>query len=304
MSIDSRLKLLSHSSIRSFHTCPRKYQLTKTYPEAVRESNVDLDFGSAFGEGIQALIEGCSMQDAVFRAILQWSGDLTETKKDKSIWTCISGMEKFLVLRDMGTLADYEIAYWKGKPCTELSFRITLPEGFYYRGYLDMLLRHKLSGELLVVDIKTSGANYSNPAKYVNSGQNIGYSIVVDKIAPGTSSFEVMYYEYLTGVKKFVEHTFMVGVLARANWLRNIRLDINTMLMYDKLEVNEWPQHGESCSAHNSQCQFIDVCMMTNKSLLGELELRDAKEIDAVEEYDIEVSFEELISNQLDRIRG
>lgn len=304
--IDSRLKNLSHSSLCLLHSCPRKYQLTKLWPEYTREETVDTSYGKMFGEGLQQIIAGADVETAMLLAISQWNLDIWEVKKEKSFWHCFQAIENFVSLLPESVLANYEVVIWKGKPACELSFRIALPNGFYYRGYIDVLLKHKFDDSLLVVDAKTSGANYASPAKYQNSAQAIGYSIVVDVIAPGTSSFNVMYYEYLTRLNKYVEHTFLKDYLERANWIRDIMLDIEVMKIYDNYE--SWPMHGESCGGYgNFSCNFLDNCTMQTASLVGsKLIETDAAELDKdkdgnFKKYDIEVTLDELIAAQLGR---
>ncbi len=128
----------------------------------------------------------------------------------------------------------------------------------------------------------------------------------MDKIEPDYSQYDVMYYEYLTATKKYVDHHFVIGNLQRAQWLRNLLLDVQIMVAYDQYE--EWPMHGESCTAYNRACQFLDVCTMTTTALtMGHRETRPALELDTKGgseqvQYDVYVSFEELVQGQLARV--
>ena len=302
--MDSRLKLISNSSLCSVHSCPRRYQLTKLYPLATRDATIHTEFGKAFGEGMQVLLSGSSLQDAVLSAVPLWTLDLEEEEKGKSFWHCITALEKFSLIMQTSALSEYEVARFgpEQKPACELSFSIALPDGFYYRGYVDIVMRHRLTGTYLVVDIKSTGSNYINPAKYTHSTQALGYSVVMDHVAPGQSQYEVMYYEYSTSTHKFTDHIFMIGNLQRAEWLRDLLLDIQIMKLYNT--YSEWPKHGESCLSYNRPCQFLDVCTMSTDSLCGSSkELADAAELDSrkLVDYDIVVSLEQLIESQLDR---
>jgi hypothetical protein len=302
MTIDSRLKLISNSSLCSVHSCPRRYQLTKLYQLATRDATIHTEFGKSFGEGMQVLLSGGSLQDAVLSAIPLWTFDLEEEEKGKSFWHCITALEKFSLIIQTSALAEYEVATLNGKPACELSFSIALPDGFYYRGYVDIVMRHRFTGAYLVVDIKSTGSTYVNPAKYAHSTQALGYSVVMDHVAPGQSQYEVMYYEYSTTTGKFVDHVFMIGNLQRAIWIRDLLLDIQVMKLYDS--YSEWPMHGESCLSYNRPCQFLDICTMSTASLCGtEKEERDGAEIDsrALADYDIVCSLQDLIESQLER---
>jgi hypothetical protein len=258
-----------------------------------------------FGEGIQQLLSGTSFEDAILIAAQQWTMDLFEANKDKSFWNCFLALETFQRIRDTSILADYEVVIFNGKPACELSFRLTLPDGFYYRGYIDILMQNKLTGELLVVDAKTSGRKYSSSTMYQNSAQAIGYSIIIDAIRPEASGYQVLYYEYLTSMNKFVDHLFTKDYLERANWIRNIMIDIEGMKLYDSYP--DWPMHGESCGGFGSwSCPYIDNCTMRTASLVGDKVIDvDAKELDRRNDelitYDIEVTLEQVIQAQLEK---
>ena len=312
MPVDSRLKLISNSSIGSLHTCPRKYQLTKVSPDSIREKSVHTEFGKMFGEGLQAILMGAPLEEAVLRAALQWTIDLDEELKDKSFWSAITAIENFSVIRTSTLLADYEVAYVEGKPATELNFSIALPNGYYYRGYIDIVMQHVTTGDYLVVDIKTTGAKYTDSRKFQNSPQAIGYSVVMDKVAPGLSSFDVLYYEYLTGLRKYTDHHFTIGHLQRAQWLRNLVIDTNIMEYYGQYE--DWPMHGGSaCIGYGRPCQFMDICTMSTASITGgKMETEDARKYDTKWDYDlgkavpveytVEVTFQELVDTQMDKL--
>lgn len=300
--IDSRLKLLSHSSCCLLHSCPRKYQLQKLWPVYEKDATVHTEYGKMFGAGIQAILCGANIQDAIIEASLQWSLDIYDTEKEKSFWHCINAIIKFQDELPDTILSQYKVVYWNGKPASELSFMIELPDRFYYRGYIDILLEHKFDGSLLVVDAKTSGANYISSYKYQNSAQAIGYSIVIDAIRPNTTSFSVCYFEYLTGLNKFVDHIFVKNYLERAYWIRNLLLDIELIKLYSSYD--DWPMHGESCGGFGKyHCQFIDTCTMMTKNLVGnKIVYVDPIQLDydANKDYTIKVKLIDIINSQLE----
>lgn len=334
--IDTRLKMLSHSSCSLLHSCPRKYQLTKLIPHA-REESIHLSFGSAFGEGIQRLLCKDSLQDATIRAVLEWDMSIFEDSvPDKTLWRCIAALEMFHdklhnplaeleasmglgVETEDGTdmemltpniLFDYEVAKYQGQYAAELGFAIELPDGFVYRGYVDLVLQHKETRAPLVVDIKSTAAKSTNSAKFQNSPQCLGYSIVVDAvIGDDYEEFGVLYYEYMTGLRKYISHYFILGILSRAKWLHNLMMDTRVVKLYS--EGSDFPMHGESCVSFNRVCHFMNTCMISTESLLGESWQPDTRSWQEVEaEYGtrkqihIHVSIAELIQNQLTRINN
>lgn len=295
--MDTRLKNLSHSSSCLLHSCPRKYQLTKLWPDLEREESIDTIYGKMFHVGIQNFVCGVPINESLLIAALEWKTDLYEFKKEKSFFHCWNAIEQFAYLYPETQLANYKVLEYNGKPAMELSFRIELPNGFYYRGYVDLVLQNLYDDSILVVDLKTSGAKYTSPAKYQNSAQNIGYSLVLETILPGMQSFNVMYYEYLTSINKYVAHDFLVDPLDRAIWIRDLLMECDVMQFYDNNE--DWPKHGESCISYNRPCNFLDNCTTPLSMLIGtDVEERDGKEIDREQNYDIEVNLLSLIEAQ------
>ena len=325
--IDTRLKMLSNSSSMLLHTCPRKYQLIKLCG-AEREQSMHLSFGSAFGEGLQQLLSGATLQAAVISAVLQWDMDIfAEDFLDKTLWKCIAALESFhyrlhspiaaiLEANDNydldeltpNLIGEYEVAYINGKPACEVGFAIELPNGFVYRGYVDIIMRHKATSKYLVVDIKSTISNSSNNAKFQNSPQALGYSIVLDAVAHGQSEFSVLYYEYMTTVKKYVSHYFTLGNLSRAKWLHNLVMDMKSVELY-QANGDDYPSHGESCVSFQRTCPFIDTCGISIGSMLGEAwqpDTRPWKELEAEtarktgKHIDVYVTLDELIARQLE----
>lgn len=326
--IDTRLKMLSNSSSMLLHTCPRKYQLLKLCG-AEREQSMHLSFGSAFGEGLQQLLSGASLQDAVISAVLQWDMDIfAEDFADKTLWKCIAALESFhyklhspiaaiLEANDNydldeltpNLISEYEVAYINGKPACEVGFAIELPNGFVYRGYVDIIMQHKSTGQYLVVDIKSTRANSSNKAKFQNSPQALGYSIVLDAVAPGQSEFGVLYYEYMTTVKRYVSHYFTLSNLSRAKWLHNLVMDMKSIELYATGE--DFPSHGESCVSFQRTCPFLDTCGISLSSMLGDEwqpDTRPWKELEAEialrtgKDIEVYVTLDELIQRQLEAL--
>jgi len=303
LDIDSRLKLLSNSSNGLLHSCPRKYQLTKQWPENTRDETVDTSYGKMFGEGIQRLLIGDSLQDAWLHAITQWTMEIDDFKRRKTFWGCLEAIKDFHDFAGRILLSEYEAVAFNGKWSNELSFCILLPDGFYYRGYMDIVLRHKQSGRILVVDVKTTNMKYSTPYKFQHSPQAIGYSIVLDYIAPECNSYDVMYFEYCVEVNKYVEHTFTIDYLQRAEWIKDLLTDIEIIKLYSQYE--NWPKHGgNACDSYGRPCYFMDYCNMRTNNLIGTKVTMDALDYErnnsSIEfNYDFHIKIEDLIASQL-----
>ena len=306
--MDSRLQNLSYSSLLTLHSCPRKWQLYRlnsveeevdeNSPQ-VRSSNLTFAFGHAVGDGVQLLLQGKSLDEVLFTLFTQWNCDYLEEnpKQNKSFPKALLAVQQFSEYISNGLLFEYELLYYNGKPACELGFRIHLPDGFKYRGFVDAVLRNKVTGEIMVLEVKTTSARYISPAMYKNSAQAIGYSIVLDAIAPDISSYKVLYLPYLTISSRFEPVEFNKSYVQRALWLQELLLDIETIKMYDNIDI--YPMRGESCNAFNRECEYINLCTLSTANLVT-----PEPETQRTEVFDIEITFQELLAAQLSKINS
>lgn len=299
--IDYRIRQLSYSSLLTLHSCPRKFELSRkrtTYKaEQSTKSTVTFSFGHVVGEGIQLLLEGKSLEEVLFKTFLGWYADFfdeDEKAKKSFAYACISLM-KLDGMMKAGYLKDYELVYYEGKPACELSFVINFPDGFRYRGFVDAVLRNKISGEVIVLECKTTGTKYLAPAMYKNSAQAIGYSIVLDAIFPELSAYSVLYLVYQTGSQEYTQFSFAKTYLQRALWIRELLLDIDIIKMYESAGV--YPQHGESCLSFGRDCEYFQTCNLSTDFLAKPCTEAEVDKTD----YQISITFEQLLDSQLEK---
>jgi hypothetical protein len=299
--IDYRIRQLSYSSFLALHQCPRKFQLYKLQSsgrtEETLKSSITFAFGHAVGTAIQESFIGLSDAKILWNMFLSWPCDLfaVDDKANKSFWSAVIAFKRFQALRASGVLQEYELLYYKGDPATELSFSVNFPDGFRLRGHIDAVLQHKETKEVLVLEVKTTGMNI-NPAMYKNSAQAIGYSIVLDVIAPEISSYKVLYFVYQTKQGEFLPIPFTKTYLQRALWIREVLLDIETIKMYEEAEI--YPMRGESCYNFYRECEYINTCTLNTASMTKPCTL------DSVDthEYQINLTLTDLIDAQMNKI--
>jgi len=308
--VDPRIKLLSHSSRELVHKCPRKFQLYRLNSRQAEgqdiikgiEKGVTFSYGTAVGNGIQSAIAGNTEEQVIIDTFLGWdSADLLEENKrqNKSFWKAMFAVQKFIQLRDHGLLKDYELVYYNGKPAVEMSFNIILPNGFYYRGFVDVVLRHKETGEIMVLELKTSSGT-ANPAMFKNSGQALGYSVVLDIIFPEMSAYTVLYLVYETKSYDFKQLAFTKSLLQRALWLQELLIDTKVISMYEEYET--YPQHGSACFDFFTDCEFLGLCTMDTARLTKPYDTADRDRIEKeLEEYDFTISFDDLVQAQINK---
>lgn len=307
--IDPRLKLFSHSSRTTLHKCPRKYQLYRLSSETVAleaekevEQGVTFAYGKAVGVGIQSVFEGKTEDKVVLDMFLEWDVDLLDenTRQKKSFWEAMFAVQRFVLLQGAGYLDDYELVYYEGKPAVELSFQIILPNGYKYRGYVDGVLRHKGTGKILVLECKTSSGT-ANPTMFKNSGQALGYSIVLDILFPDMSDYDVLYLVYETRSRDFVEFFFTKSLLQKALWLQELLIDTKHIEIYE--EFDTYPMHGENCLDFFRDCEYLGLCTLSTQNITKPLTLEMVEKIEG-EEYMFTVDFFDLVAQQIEKGTG
>lgn len=303
---DPRLLNLSYSSLLKLHECPRKYQLYKlnTTPdsESDPETKVTFAFGHVVGLGIQLHFCGATEDEIIFTLYQFWSPALFESneRQNKSFFLAIAAIQNFITLRKCGFLKEWEVVEYNGNYATELAFVVILPNGYRYRGSVDAVLQNKNDGTVMVLEVKTSSSTNLNPASYKNSSQAIGYSVVLDNLFPGISSYQVLYLVYLTRSLKFETLVFNKSYLQRALWIQELLLDCEMISLYDSTGV--YPMRGQSCVSFFRDCEYLNTCTLTTKYLTKELTDEDRDRIAEEESrYTIEVSILDLIQTQVTR---
>lgn len=266
-------------------------------------TSVTFAFGHVVGLGIQEYITHHNLNETYWKCFLEWDCDLLDEneKQKKSFWLAMSAVEKFVASCNHGFMADWSLAYYQGKPATELSFVIHLPDGFTYKGFVDAVLHNDKTDEVMVLECKTSSATALNGAEYKNSFQGIGYSIVLDALFPQLSSYTVKYLVYKTKAAEFESLDFEKSYLDRALWIRTLLLNVDILKMYN--DVGIYPQHGESCNDFYRECEFFGLCSLSTESLTDTITEEETQAIQNKldTEFQISLSLNDLIASQLSK---
>lgn len=304
--MDVRLTNLSYSGALTLHSCPRRFQLSRLNADKQATEDIDtsitMAFGHVVGHGVQLHFEGYSEEQIIWTLFLEWEPDLwaANEKQKKSFWLAIAAVQNFLWMRTNGYLADWELVYVDNKPAVELSFAVSLPNGYRYRGFVDGVLRNTTTGEVMVLECKTSSIANLNPAQYKNSSQAVGYSVVLDDMFPDISSYQVLYLVYLTKTMAWESLPFSKSYLQRALWIQELLLDCEVITLYENTGV--YPMRGESCYSFYRECEYMQTCTLSTDYLVSSL---TAEELDKLAEkesqYQVVVTVEDLIRSQLAR---
>jgi hypothetical protein len=268
-----------------------------------QSTSVTFAFGHVVGLGIQEYITHHNEDLTIWKCFLCWEPDLLadNPKQYKSFWLAIAAVQRFIAMCNAGYMKDWSLCTYEGNPATELSFIIEFPDGFTYKGYVDAVLQHNETGEVMVLECKTTSAYAVNAATYKNSFQAIGYSIVLDALFPTLSSYEVQYLIYKTKSTEYDVMQFQKSYLDRALWIRSLFLDIDIIKMYEEAEI--YPMHGESCNNFYRECEYFGLCNLPTQTITETL--TDEEEVEIVrrntEDFQITLHIDDLILSQLNK---
>lgn len=296
---------LSFSMLEKFELCPRRYELDKllsTIEPPGIEHNVDFVFGHAVAAGVQHYLAFGDVAAARKALVFAWNAELTceDSTKGKSIWHALHALDRFLIVAPT-MFADWEVAVISGKPAIELSFVIHLQNNYKYYGHVDLILRHKTTGEFLVFELKTTGFASVDATPYKHSFQALSYTIILDHIAENlgqAANFSVLYMVYKSKDYEFVPLPFYKTPTHRANWIQTLMLQCEELDRYE--QTGCYPKRKTGCKSYMKQCPHFDVCDGSNNSLsaFASLSQIDYPSEEIPEEFHF--SLRELIQTQHD----
>lgn len=302
--MDKRLKQISYSSRSSLTKCPRRYQLTKLgvasnqYEDT--NSEITSDFGHAVGLGIQLVWQGAEIDEIIWKLFLAWNTPILidSTKHTKSLWYAIHAVKKFIDLREAGFLADWELFYWQGKPAVELSYLIDLGDDYNDRGFIDIVVKNKRDGKVMVIECKTSSSKSITQADFGNSTQSLGYAVLLDYIMPGLNSFEVLYLIYKTEAQEWINIPMFKSALLKAEWIQTVVLTRKILELYE--EFNYFPREGSACKSMFGECKYYGICNLSDALLIKPMsKSQEATLNKELSQYQIKLKLTDIISNQL-----
>lgn len=276
-------KGLSYSRQLTLHLCPRKYEILAKTKADMFEDCVTFAYGSSVGCGIQSILAGKSLNSVLFDAICAYDYDIfaeltvNEIDSKKSVFWAVDGLIKLHTLLNspVSPLKDWEVAKLvtqsgEVKPASEISFVIHGENGYTYEGHIDIILRHKKTGAYAVLEIKTDGTQILEPAKYENSNQALGYSMVVEQIAKAQhesppSTFQVFYFVYGTRKQQYEVFTFIKHLNVRYRWVLGLAADFNYIQACE--DSYGYQMRGQGCFHFFKKCKALGRCTLSNEAL-------------------------------------
>jgi len=302
--------VISNSILGGLHACPRRLVLEKIQANTAhilhvdKSPNIDFVFGHSVGAGVQALFAFERLDYALYAAFLSWRAswnlgyeDWNKRKKKTIELACIA-VESFSYFRS-GNLDEWELFVTPtGKLAVELSFCVDLGKTKYF-GHIDLILRNKRTGRIAVGEVKTSGFTNPDEAIYRNSGQALGYSLILDSVVGEDADYDVMYMTYSAPSQEWILMPFAKTVAHKLEWVQDRLIDSGHLEQYFQLQ--HFPKNGASCLQFNRRCQFYGECDLVDKQRMADLPLLEKPQ----EEYPVDYYFhvDELIGRQMQGVR-
>lgn len=262
---------LSHSALDTLLTCERMFQLDRLLEGAPDKQDYPATiFGKAFGEGVSTYLITQDPSSALFTAWKAYFPILEDDKRTEEILLNLL-LAAFPKLDNI--LLDWEVATFQDKPAVELSFRLnnlssSFNHNIYFVGYVDVVLKNRWNGRYAILENKTTGLGLHDiDPLYKNSGQALGYSIVLDKIAGEEhAEYDVLYLVGQIGTRsessKFSPtvhvKTYPKTLQHRLNWFISLGMDVSRL--EQMLELGVFPMRGGSCLQYMRPCKHFGVC--------------------------------------------
>ena len=302
----------SHSIDGTFSFCQRKFEFAHVYQQVPDYAGggvgLAAESGTAIHEAVQAWatvwLDPAAEQipdlwvaavDAGLFALLQWWPWVTENlaAADKKLAAKQRGLDQSIRLYH--TIIEHE--YWKefelavlpdGKPAIEIPWRVVhrsigvlhdstgRARVLVTQGKIDFILRHKPSGMLRVVDLKTTvKMPESLFSAFRFSGQAVGYSLVLGG-ALGLNWRDGMTVAYLTAsFNDFAIRpiTFRISAQEIEDYLMT-RQDLLFGIARN-LRRQWWPRRLHGCDSYASSCHYLDICQQRDSRFIDAWFSRD-----------------------------
>jgi len=298
-------KTISHSGRYMWSTCNRKFQLskTKTYYRREKEITKALSFGKAFGTGIQSLMAGDGLDVALIKSALDHDKIMAFDKEAIASGESLAHVHEAMMSFYHGQLPalrdDWEVLDLPNMHGVELGFGIQYHNGTWERGYIDLVLQNKHTKEIVVLEVKTSGAiSVGTDADWQNSPQGLMYVIIVQYLLAQHDVYvnsRVLYIEYNKKHKQYTIFPFEKPAREQAEFLIACMYDVQMREFL--FESGTKLLKSGKCKSFGRQCEFFGVCDLSISLEYDTVEIKDEPNMHLVQ-------FDQLLQHVKEKINA
>ena len=265
-------RVLSYSYLSEFNSCPRKFELRAKGDAFSREGgkSIDTAFGSAFGAAIAYVLANMNVEpkarllEANLIAFANWHVGLFEeiTSSRKSFGSCLHAIQKFNYTYANVLAKDYEIADINGESSIEYGIGLLLGSSdmnpFLYKGNIDLVLRDKKTGELVVVDLKTSSKDLETLGYMYGKRSQVAMYASILAAALGQSTARLAYIAWNPKEEELYLLPFTMTADDMAYEIESLHARAQVITLYETLA--RFPHNGDACLAYGRPCKFWGTC--------------------------------------------
>lgn len=269
--------VLSHSLRGDLMKCPRKFALNRLIDTTEYEQDTyAADVGTALHIGVQNYVQFRNAKRALVTMLNAFPYDAEyaparQGRTDRGLESVISVFYNFIESFQWDEYDCVQLCF-EGKetlvPGVEISFAIELLNtGFlipvYYMGHIDLLLQHKVTGEISVFDLKTTRRRDKFlEASWKHDQQTVPYGIVLSALTQkSVSEFNTHYLVGYIDVSepKVVDFPVFHDAVSMNNWVVGLAAELIQLRYFEKVGFPR-TYSGEYCVNYGHPCSYSDLC--------------------------------------------
>lgn len=258
---------LSHSTLGSFDSCPRKLEFSKLFGFRMRDRSKASSGGNALHAATGAYLATKDKNKAIEKLLLSYPIDLCSNPMwSWSLESCYAAL--LSIFNFIDTHPELELAIIDDKPAIEVPFIINIQHNIsslmptVYRGYIDFIFYNRLENSYFVMDLKGTAANTQDfTPMYRWDSQCLPYGLVLNSVLD--KSIKTLEVSYLIAKVDVANPSTVLLEFEKTEidieeWARNLYLQL---FIIDKYIKSKWfPRNSKGCMAYNRKCKYFTLC--------------------------------------------
>lgn len=258
---------VSHSTLNSYHSCPRKLEFAKLFKYNLRGRGTAGDAGNALHSAAGVYLQTKNKELAIWTLMFEYPIDLCSNPLwNWSLEATYAGLIQLMNYLDLHP--ELELAVIGDKQAVEVPFLINIHHNItdlmpvVYRGYIDFVFYDRLENKYKIVDLK--GTTYDIKdihAKWRWDSQCLPYALVLKRaLDESVDSLDV---EYLVTKVHLLESSIIPLEYYKSSddikeWTQDLLVDLMTINSY--IQTQWFPRRSTSCIGFGKVCKFFDLC--------------------------------------------